>query len=291
MNWLNVRVSVLHSPEFIGKSPKSRATWFNILLWSAEQENGGRITGARLWTSRQWQQTCGVTLREVLAAHPLLTIDGEDVIVWNYPIEKQLEVIEKREAGRRGGQATSGQKAATARVNGAKGGRPITQAELEAELGKEPKLEPKDNPSKNPTEGEGEGEGKGKEDLIPSATPSAPAGDTAKKKAEATDPRHGEICKRWGLLFTAAFGASYAFSGRDASALKRFLPSIKNSADEILSVAQAAWERGKSDRFARHSKAAATIHGLCAEFNDIRVELASPEFAAIDKTVATWARP
>lgn len=103
MNWLNLETNVLHSPEFVGCKPVSRATWLAVSLWCAGQENGGRIVGAKAWGSRQWQQTCGVTLKEVSDANPLLSWDGDDLLVWNYPTQREAEVQAKRAAGREGG--------------------------------------------------------------------------------------------------------------------------------------------------------------------------------------------
>jgi hypothetical protein len=98
---------------------------------------------------------------------------------------------------------------------------------------------------------------------------SAPAG-------EVSDGRHRQITERWGERFQRAMGVPYTFDGgRDGTALKRFLKSCREPADEILSVASQAWERSKADRFAKSCKNAATIHGLCTYFNDIRVELKS----------------
>ncbi len=103
MNWLNLQVSVVRSPEYVGCEPVQRATWLNVLAYSAEQENHGRIEGARAWKDRQWQQTCGVTLAEVNDAAPLLSWDGATLIVWAYPVEREVEVQAKREGGKRGG--------------------------------------------------------------------------------------------------------------------------------------------------------------------------------------------
>lgn len=124
MEWLNLKTSVLHAPEYIGSSPTSRATWMNVSLWSAHQENGGRIVGARSWGNRQWQQTCGVTRREIHAAAKLLTWEADDLIVWNYPVEKEAEVQLNRTTGRNGGGSVSEAKRQAARLNGMKGGRP-----------------------------------------------------------------------------------------------------------------------------------------------------------------------
>lgn len=105
MEWLNIHLPVLRSPEYIGAEPASRAAWINVLAYCCQQENGGTITGAEAWADRQWQQCCGVTLEEVRWAAPLITFAGNDALVWNYPIDKEREVKAKREAGSRGGLA------------------------------------------------------------------------------------------------------------------------------------------------------------------------------------------
>lgn len=154
MIWLNIKLSTVRSPEYIGSSPAERGTWLSVLAFCADQENGGRIVGAALWKDRQWQQACGVTLREVRASSRLIRIEGEDVVVVFYPIEREIDVQFKRTAGRMGGQAKTQAKTQAARENGASGGRPITQAETEAP-----------NPSETQAETQRKGkEGKGKEE-------------------------------------------------------------------------------------------------------------------------------
>lgn len=103
MIWLNLETTILHAPEYIGSEPRARSAWLNVILWCAQQENGGRIKQARDWKDRQWQQTCGVTRREVDSAERLLHWDGDDLMVWNYPADKEHIVRQKREIGRTGG--------------------------------------------------------------------------------------------------------------------------------------------------------------------------------------------
>lgn len=102
----------------------------------------------------------------------------------------------------------------------------------------------------------------------PSAGPAAGAGGSP-------DPRHHEVTSRWSAYFLEHHTISYAFSPRDAVALKRLLSQVKDSSSEILQTAKASWERSQTDRYARACKQASTLHGLCGAYNEIRVELQS----------------
>lgn len=104
MNWLNLEIKTLRSPAYIASDPVGRATWINVLAYSCEQENGGRIAGAKGWKDRTWQQLCGVTRREIGCATQLLHWDGDDLCVIGYPLAKEAEVKARREAGREGGR-------------------------------------------------------------------------------------------------------------------------------------------------------------------------------------------
>lgn len=121
-------------------------------------------------------------------------------------------------------------------------------------------------------------EGNGKD---PAPAPPAPAAIKVKPPQPPEPPsltyqRHSLICSTWGELFRDTFGVGYNFAGRDAATLKRFLTTVGDPVAEILQVARAAWERSKTDRFSKRCKEAATIHGLCTFYNEIRVELATP---------------
>lgn len=133
MNWLNLRTAHLRGPEFVGSSPMERGVWLCVLAYCAEVENGGRIAGAASWKSRQWQQACGVTRNEIDKTTRLLSWNGEDLIVWNYPNEKEKEVVFKRNV---------------AVENGKKGGRPLKNGSVEeptSETNEKPTLVISDN--------------------------------------------------------------------------------------------------------------------------------------------------
>jgi hypothetical protein len=104
-------------------------------------------------------------------------------------------------------------------------------------------------------------EGKG------STLPAAP------KAAVVTDPRHHQITSRWSALYETEHGFAYKFDTKDAATLKRFLGQVADTPETFFGVAAAAWRKSKQDRFAKHVKEAATIHGLCTFYNQVRAEI------------------
>jgi len=109
MNYINIHTSVIHSPEIKGSDPVDRATWFMLLGFCVEMENSGRILDCKSWKCRRWQQTVGVTLRELNGCSDLWRWDGDDLVIEFYPLAQQEEIKLRRDR---------------ARHNGTKGGRP-----------------------------------------------------------------------------------------------------------------------------------------------------------------------
>lgn len=104
MDWLNLHISTIDSPEATVCDPVRRATWVWLLRFCIGQENGGRIKGCRAWGDTTWQQMAKVRLREVSAESTLWHWDGDDLEVHFYPADKEAEVQAKRANGRRGGR-------------------------------------------------------------------------------------------------------------------------------------------------------------------------------------------
>lgn len=119
-----------------------------------------------------------------------------------------------------------------------------------------------DGTTPSPTQRRGDEEWNGKNGMEPPKPSALPA-----------DPRHHAVTSVWNDLYLTFHGIAYNFTSRDAQALKRLLSSGPFSVEEILDVAREAWAKGRDDRFAKHSKEAATLHGLCDRYNEIRVEL------------------
>ncbi len=146
MNWLNLNVSVLDSPEFLGAEPIQRATWLCLLRYCVGQENGGEIQDCREWRDRQWQQVVRVTKEEVMAESDLWTWNGGGIVVAFYPNEKEREVQAMRSIG----QSKTDKKAAAARENGRNGGRPAK--ETQRKPNDKPNGEKPSDEKNNPTE-------------------------------------------------------------------------------------------------------------------------------------------
>lgn len=140
MKWLNIEISILRSPDYVGAEPVERATWLNLLAYCADQENGGIIRNCRSWKCRQWQQTCGITSAEAQLEAQLYQWAGDDLLVCHYPVSKEAELRAKREAGAKGGKAS---------------GRARSEAQLEAVLEADLERKGKGNGKVKGMEGEG----------------------------------------------------------------------------------------------------------------------------------------
>lgn len=104
-----------------------------------------------------------------------------------------------------------------------------------------------------------------------------PEGEGSKPKSESkSDPRHREITSRIGTLHRDITGQPVIVTGRDVTALKKFLTSWSGTADEFLATAADAWTRGREDSFARNCLEGSSLAGLCNRWPQIRGELARP---------------
>lgn len=175
MEWLNLHASTMDSPEFVGSDTKERGTWLSLLRYCIGQENGGTISGCKLWRDRQWQQLARVTLREVSSDCRLYAWSSQDLIVWGYPKEKESEVCRKREL---------------ARLNGKTGGRPKVGSETITN--KEPTLVISPKAEGNGMEGEWKEKG---ESVSPSAQPTKKNDltDADWLKSLAADPAYSSV--------------------------------------------------------------------------------------------------
>jgi hypothetical protein len=194
MNYLNISTQMMGESEAAGAEPLEIGIWIRLTLYSIDQENGGIIANSREWNDRKWRNICRISAEEANAVSELFWFVGDDLHLWNYPMESEEKVASKREAGKRGGKARSEAKVNAAKANGLKsvdtclGGGPSTiekclgggQAEMEVASGTpKHKDKDKDKDKRNGNEKDnGEGEGQSEveaEDSIPADATAEPA--------------------------------------------------------------------------------------------------------------------
>lgn len=102
MEWLNLHVRTLDSPEMVASSLVERAIWLALLRYCIGQENLGTIKNCRGWTNSHWSHAVGIPARQVKQQSALWTWRKNNLVVRFYPKDSQKEVQAKREGGRIG---------------------------------------------------------------------------------------------------------------------------------------------------------------------------------------------
>jgi hypothetical protein len=103
MKTLTLPLAIFRDPVFTYASTHAQAVWLILMAYCCERENGGVIAGARTWQADRWLKECGLKTQDVVKAFPLVRLEDESAIVWNYPLAKQREIERKREGGKKGG--------------------------------------------------------------------------------------------------------------------------------------------------------------------------------------------
>ena len=118
MNWININTSQSRDPRYMDSTWLERGAWLSMVAYCTERETDGIIVGARLWSDRQWLIALGGLLTDISRESGLWSWSGDDLHLELYPHDMQATVIARREAGRKGGQATSEAKTEAVRANG-----------------------------------------------------------------------------------------------------------------------------------------------------------------------------
>lgn len=151
MNWINLETTKLDCPQLMGASNEDLGIWLRLMRYCCGQENGGRIEAASDMDEMGWIILAKVRKEQMKENGRLWHWDGDTLVVWGYPEDKQGEVQMKREL---------------AKKNGGKGGRPKNQRktnEKPTSVSKRTNGKPtlvSEKTNEKPTEkAEGEGEG------------------------------------------------------------------------------------------------------------------------------------
>jgi hypothetical protein len=270
MHWLNIEIIRTQGPEYTSAEPAQQLAWFHLLLYCAQQENGGIIREASTFTDRQWMRLIdveGATLR----GECLLWTWAQDgsLIVWEYPAKQEQVVQAKREGGRRGGDA---------------------KAQNRSTPSSTPSRTPTSTPSRTPsTKEELEEEEKEKEESFASAPANAgntdspfpidppqpkPKREPKPKPEGMADPRHREITSGIGAVFEEVMGEPFMFSTRFAKELSGFLKGFKGTSDYFLEMYRQMLKAGRT-QFAQATKKAADPVYFCRNWNACILEHAN----------------
>lgn len=99
---LNIKLSDLRAPAFKLASRDERGTWFALLVYAVDQDNGDMIKGCRGWTDQQWQSVCQVGAKEVASNSTLWKWDGPNLVLWGYPKKQDRKKLAKLQCGKGG---------------------------------------------------------------------------------------------------------------------------------------------------------------------------------------------
>lgn len=106
MEYINIKLETVGDFRYIGSKPVLRATWLNLLVYCAKQENSGIIVNCHTWGNDTWAQIAGLRRSEVHTPSQLWSWEGDNLHVWGYPIQNQERVKTLRTTGRLGGKAS-----------------------------------------------------------------------------------------------------------------------------------------------------------------------------------------
>lgn len=94
-------------PEYIATNATGRGVWLQLLLWCAEQENGGIILDAANWSEEAWGML-GVSKNLLAHASRLVAFTSRDMVLRGYPIQQEELVARRRRAACANGNKSKG---------------------------------------------------------------------------------------------------------------------------------------------------------------------------------------
>lgn len=164
MNYLNLETNDMRAPEFAMASARERGAWLSLMLHCVATENGGVMTGAGLWTERNWLQLCGLTFEDLNCdrnGNPegnssLWYWITNDLYLWGFPHDKLAQVNAGREGGKKGGRPKKVENPSNNPPenpppnSGKPSQEPPAKPERKGMEGKEKGIEDKENQSKAP---------------------------------------------------------------------------------------------------------------------------------------------
>ena len=104
MDYLNLYLPELESPDFLTATTEQLATWLYLVAYCARQENGGKITGCRKWEPQHWERIVRINANTVHDETALWSWADDSLCVRFYPLRQEDKCRANRESGKRGGR-------------------------------------------------------------------------------------------------------------------------------------------------------------------------------------------
>lgn len=117
MLFLNLSAEILNQPELAGLDAAAFGVWTRVVFYCVQQENGGRVAGARKWPERAFLAAFNVSATEMdcaAAGGAAVRWDGDDLVVACYPHETVDALDVSRATGAKGGRASGAARRAKA---------------------------------------------------------------------------------------------------------------------------------------------------------------------------------
>jgi hypothetical protein len=227
MEYLKLQRGFRESDAWMAADVAARGAWTSVAGFCADEENAGRIVGARAWNDRLWLLRAGCSAAEVEHAvgAKLAAWDGDDLVVAGYDLIGEQHYQARRGTARAGGMASGRSRSAKTRqrFQGSTGHEGHAQPRAEAHASTE-----------NEAHGEAYEEPPAEAEVEPSIhSPVTTDQDHDDHRAHVRDPR---------LEVVVAAGASLVSPDNDRHDLTpRWLAVFGDATpDEVRAVVQAA---------------------------------------------------
>lgn len=249
MRFAALPVIVCRSPKWIVADDATFATWCRLQVYCAEQENDGRIAGARSWDDVCWSSAAPRVTAEKVAravAAGLCEWASDTLVVLGFDASGQRFVQSKRDNGKLGGRprnTVTPRQSGTCEPIGYSDPKPeVSKTENPYPIRSDPILsDPKRSPQ-TPLAGGSAPASPGSTGTLPGcADPSSPPIASPRVRAKATRaPRQPsptaelqrQVIAWWCEEWRAKRKAAYAVNRRDPQFVRQWLEGLPSPPDE-----------------------------------------------------------
>ena len=100
MNFLNLPVSIMRSPEMSTSSDEHAGIWLKLIAYCTEAETSGLIPGCADWPEIAWQRIAGIEKKTLSDPSELWRWNGNSLVVFGYNHKHEFGIKQKRKAAK-----------------------------------------------------------------------------------------------------------------------------------------------------------------------------------------------